>query len=64
MEPLTTFLMVQDDVNFWVVFIDEKPHEETSIGVSSFPGKNRAGRFQETAAYPSQWNNHGMKVGW
>ena len=64
MEPHTIFLTVQGDVDFLAVCLDEKSHEVTSKGVSSVPGRNRAEGFQETGAYPSQWNNYGMATSW
>ena len=52
--------------NFDVLFIhgDEGSHEETSEEVSTVPGRDRAGSFQETLANPSQRDNHGLEKSW
>ena len=60
----TFFLMVQSDVDLSAVCLDEKPHEETSEGVSSATGQDRAGGFRETTTHPSQRKNYWMEVGW
>ena len=64
MDSNTVFLVVQSDIDFLAVCVDEKPHREESEGVSSLTGKDRAESFQETTARPSQRNNYGMKAGW
>ena len=56
--------MVSSDVDVLVVHGDEASHEEASEGVSTVPGQERAGSFQEILANPSQCDNHGLEKSW
>ena len=56
--------MVSSDVDVLVIHGDEGSHEETSEGVSTVPGRDRAGSFQETLVYPSQCHKHGLEKSW
>ena len=59
------FLVVQGNVDVVAVCLNEKSHAEGSEGVSSVPGRDRAGSLQETiAAHPSQRYNYRMESGW
>ena len=58
MESHKILPMVPSDVDVLVIHGDARSHEETSEGVSTVPGRDRAGGFQETLAYPSQRDNH------
>ena len=64
MESHKILPMVSSDVDVLVVHGDEGSHEETSERVSTVPGRDRAGSFQETLAYPSQRDNHGLEKSW
>ena len=56
--------MVSSDVDILVIHGDEGSHEEKSEGVSTFPGRDRTGSFQETLNNPSQCDNHGLEKSW
>ena len=45
--------MVSSDVDVLVIHGDEGSHEETSEGVSTLPGRNWTGSFQEALVNPS-----------
>ena len=45
--------MVSSDVDVLIIHGDEGSHKETSVGVSTVPGRNRTGSFQETLVNPS-----------
>ena len=44
--------MVSNDVDVLVVHGDEGSYEEASVRVSTVPGRDRAGSFQDTLANP------------
>ena len=53
LEPFEVFPMVSGDADVLVVHDNEISHEKTSKGVSTVPGRDWAGRFQETPVNPS-----------
>ena len=53
MESLEVLSMVSGDTDVLVVQGNERSHEKTSKGVSTVPGRDWAGSFQETPANPS-----------
>ena len=61
MESHKILFMFSGDAEVLAVHGDEKSHEEASERVSTVPGRDRAGGFQETLADPSQCNTMGWK---
>ena len=55
--------MVLSDVDVLVIHGDEGSHEETSEGVSTVPGRNWTGSFQEALVNPSTHRN-AKTTGW
>ena len=53
MESLEVLSMVSGDTDVLVVHDNERSHEKTSKRVSTVPGRDWAGSFQETPANPS-----------
>ena len=51
-EPHKVLSVVSSDVDVLAVHGDERSHEEISEGISTVPGRNRAGGLQETSADP------------
>ena len=60
----TILLIVSSDTDVLAVHVDERSHEETSKGISSVSGRDRAGGLQETLTHTSQCKNHGLEKGW
>ena len=60
-EPLEILSLVSRDVNILVICSDEGPHEETSKGISTIPGRDRARCLQETSADPSKCDHDGVE---
>ena len=61
MEPHKVLSLVSSDVDILVVHGNEGSHEENSKGISTIPGRNRAGSFQETSADPSKCDHDGVE---
>ena len=53
LEPFEVLPMVSGDADVLVVHDNERSHEKTSKGVSTVPGRDWAGSFQETHVNPS-----------
>ena len=53
MESHKILRMVSSDVDVLVIHGDQGSHEETSEGVSTLPGRNWTGSFQEALVNPS-----------
>ena len=60
----TILLIVSSDTDVLAVQVDERSHEESSKGILSVPGRDRARGLQETLARTSQCKNHGLEKGW
>ena len=56
--------IVSSEVDFLVVHGDRGSHEEASEKVSTVPGRDRTGSFQETLDNLSQCDNHGLEKSW
>ena len=60
MEPHKFLSLVSSDVDILVVHGNEGSHEEISKGISTVPGRDRTGSFQETSADPSKCDHDGV----
>ena len=63
-EPHKVLTLVSSDVDILVVHGNEGPHEEMSKRISTVPGRDRTGSFQETSADPSKCDHDGVKKSW
>ena len=61
MEPHKVLSLVSSDVNVLVIYGNEESYEEISKGISTVPGRDRAGRLHETSADPSKRDHDGVK---
>ena len=61
MEPLKVLSLVSSDVDVLAIHDNEGSYEEISEGISTVPGRDRAGGFQETSADPSKCDQDGWK---
>ena len=61
MEPHKVLPEVSSDIDILVVYGDERPHEKTSYGVSTVPGRDRTESLQETFADPSKCDHDGLE---
>ena len=64
MEPHKVLSLVSSDVDILVVHGNEGSHEEISKEISTIPGRDRTGSFQETSADPSKCDHDGVKKSW
>ena len=63
-EPHKVLSLVSSDVDILVVHGNEGSHEEISKGISTVPGRDRTGSFQETSAHPSKCDHVGVAKSW
>ena len=61
MEPLKFLSLVSSDVDVLVIHGNEGSYEEISKGISTVPGRDRTGSFQETSADPSKCDHDGLE---
>ena len=61
MEPLEVLSMVSSDTDVLVIHDNERSHEKASKGVSTVPGRDWAGSFQETPVNPSKCDHDMME---
>ena len=61
MEPLEVLSLVSSDTDVLVIHDNERSHEKISKGVSTVPGRDWAGSFQETRVDPSKCDHDGME---
>ena len=61
MEPFEVVSMVSGDTDVLVVHDNEKSYEKASKGVSTVPGRDWAGSFQETPVNPSKCDHDRME---
>ena len=61
MEPFEVLSMVSGDADVLVVHDNERSHEEASKGVSTVPGRDWAGSFQETPVDPPKCDHDRME---
>ena len=61
MEPLEVLSMVSSDTDVLVIHDNERSHEKASKGVSTVPGRDWAGSFQETPVDPSKCDHDRME---
>ena len=64
MEPLKVLSLVSSDVDVLVIHDNEGSYEEISEGISTVPGRDRTGGFQETSADPSKCDHDGVEKIW
>ena len=64
MEPLKVLSLVSSDVDLLVIHDNEGSYEEISEGISTIPGQDRTGGFQETSADPSKCHHDGVEKSW
>ena len=64
MEPHKFLSLVSSDVDILVVHGNEGSHEEISKVISTIPGRDRTGSFQETSADPSKCDHDGVEKNW
>ena len=64
MEPLKVLSLVSSYVDVLVVNDNERSYEEISEGISTIPGRDRTGGFQEISADPSKCDHNGVKKSW
>ena len=60
MEPFEVLSMVSGDTDVLVVHDNERSHEKASKGVSTVPGRDSAGSFQETPVH----HRNAITAGW
>ena len=61
MEPLEVLSLVSSDTDVLVIYDNERSHEKISKGVSTVPGRDWTGSFQETSVNPSKCDHDGME---
>ena len=64
MEPHKVLSLVSSDVDVLVIHGNEGSYEEISKGISTVPGRDRTGGFQETTADPSNCDHDGVEKSW
>ena len=64
MEPHKVLSLVSSDVDILVVHGNERSYEEISKAISTVPGRDRTGGFQETSADPSKCDHDGVEKSW
>ena len=64
MEPHKVLSLVSSDVDILVVHGNEGSHEEISKGISTVPGRDKTGSFQETSADPTKSDHDGVEKSW
>ena len=63
-EPHKVLSLVSSDVDILVVHGNERSYEEISKAISTVPGRDRTGGFQETSADPSKCDHDGVEKSW
>ena len=61
MEPSEILSMVSSEADVLVIRDNERSHENASKGVSTVPGRDWAGSFQETPVNPSKCDHDVME---
>ena len=56
--------LVSSDVDVLVIHDNEGSYEEISERISTVPGRDRTGGFQETSADPSECDHDGLEKNW
>ena len=64
MEPHKVLSLVSSDADVLVIHGNEGSNEEISEGISTVPGRDRTGVFQETSADPSKCDHDGVEKSW
>ena len=64
MEPHKVLSLISSDVDVLVIHGNEGSYEELSKGISTVPGRDRTGGFQETTADPSNCDHDGVEKSW
>ena len=64
MEPLKVLSLVSSDVDVLVIHGNEGSYEEIAKGISTVPGRDMTGGFQETSADPSKCDHDGVEKSW
>ena len=64
MEPHKVLSLISSDVDILVIHGNEGSHEEISKGISTVPGRDRTGGFQETSDDPSKCDHDGVEKSW
>ena len=63
MEPLEILSLVSSDIDILVIHDNERSHEKIPKGVSTVPGGDWTGSFQETSVNPSKCDYNMKRVG-